>query len=181
VRVFSWRLSRTYVQRGVDHLEHQIEECEKSLESMLAASAERDLLRSLPGVGKILSAVIALEIGDIRRFASAAHLASYAGLVPVARESAGKKRRGQCPPDCNTYLKWAFVEAANVVARYHQKWPERHVAQLYARVKHKSKMHGKATVAVARHLAEASYWLLSKQQLYREPARAHVTLSSTHG
>lgn len=165
----------------VDHLQRQIEACEQSLESMLAASAERDLLKTLPGVGKILSAVIALEIGDIQRFASAAHLASYAGLVPVARESAGKKRRAQCPRDCNTYLKWAFVEAANVIATVHKKWPDRHVAQLYARVKSKSGMHGKASVAVARHLAEATYWILNKQELYREPARAHSTVSSTHG
>jgi transposase len=165
----------------LDHLQQQILACEQSLEQMLEASAERDLLKSLPGVGKILSAVIALEIGDIRRFASAAHLASYAGLVPVTRESAGKKRRGQCPPDCNTYLKWAFVEAANVIATVHRSWPDRHVAQLYARVKSKSKMHGKASVAVARHLAEAAYWILSKQELYREPARARCSASSTHG
>ena len=165
----------------IDHLQEQIEACEKSLEAMLGASAERDLLKTLPGVGKILSAVIALEIGDIRRFASAPQLASYAGLVPVARESGGKKRRGQCPADCNTYLRWAFVEAANVVALHHKQWSGKHVAQLYARVKSKTKMHGKATVAVARHLAEASYWILSQQELYREPKSAQAVLSSTHG
>ncbi len=143
----------------VDYLERQIEACEQSLETMLAPNAERDLLRSLPGVGKILSAVIALEIGDIARFGSAQRLVSYAGLVPAARESAGKKRPGKCPADCNTYLKWAFVEAANVIAVHHKKWPDRHVAQLYTRVKHTTKMHGKATVAVGRHLAEAAYWI----------------------
>ena len=101
----------------VDYLEMQIEACEQSLETMLAPNAERDLLRSLPGVGQILSAVIALEIGDIGRFGSAQNLVSYAGLVPAARESAGKKRKGKCPADCNTYLKWAFVEAANVIGK----------------------------------------------------------------
>lgn len=165
----------------VDYLGMQIEACEQSLETMLAPNAERDLLRSLPGVGKILSAVIALEIGDIARFGSAQRLVSYAGLVPAARESAGKKRQGKCPADCNTYLKWAFVEAANVISVHHKKWPERHVAQLYARVKHKSKMHGKATVAVGRHLAEAAYWILSKQEVYREPKSNRPALSSTHG
>jgi len=53
-------------------------------------------------------------------------------------------------------LKWAFVEAANGIAVHHNKWGERHVAQLYARVKHTTKMHGKATMAVGRHLAEAA-------------------------
>jgi hypothetical protein len=55
------------------------------------------------------------------------------------------------------------------------------VAQLYRRVKHNSRMHGKATVAVARHLAEASFWMLTKQQIYREPKAPRPALSSTHG
>lgn len=165
----------------VDHLNQQIADSEQKLETLLASNAERDLLKTLPGVGKILSAVIALEIGDIGRFGSAQNLASYAGLVPAARESAGRKRKGKCPADCNTYLKWAFVEAANVVSMHYEKWPQRHVAQLYGRVKKSSKMHGKATVAVARHLAEAAYWILTKQQLYREPNVHRQALSSTHG
>jgi transposase len=165
----------------IDHLDQQIEDCEQKLEALLAASAERDLLKTLPGVGKILSAVIALEIGDISRFATAQNLASYAGLVPAARESAGKRRPGKCPADCNTYLKWAFIEAGNVVAVHHKKWPGRHVAELYQRVKQNSRMHGKATVAVARHLAEASFWMLTKQQIYREPSGHRHALSSTHG
>jgi transposase len=165
----------------VDYLQMQIEDCEQLLETLLESNVERDLLRTLPGVGKILSAVMALEIGEIGRFASAQKLASYAGLVPAARESAGKKRKGKCPADCNCYLKWAFIEAANVISVHRKKWPERHVAQLYERVKQSSKMHGKATVAVARHLAEASYWMLSRQEDYREPKLNRPALSSTHG
>ena len=40
---------------------------------------EMILLKSLPGVALILSVVIGLEIGDIRRFKWAGRLASYAG------------------------------------------------------------------------------------------------------
>ena len=49
----------------------------------------------MPGVGPILSAVIALETGDVQRFPDAEHFVSYAGLVPTARQSAGRKRRSQ--------------------------------------------------------------------------------------
>jgi len=165
----------------VDWLQMQIQDCEQSLETLLEPNAERDLLRTLPGVGKILSGVIALEVGEVSRFGGPERLTSYCGLVPAARESAGKKRKGKCPADCNGYLRWAFIEAANVVAIHRHKWPERHVAQLYERVKHSSKLHGKATVAVARHLAEASYWMLTKQEMYREPSSHRQALSSTHG
>jgi transposase len=161
----------------VDWLETQIEECEKTLESMLYPSVERDLLDSLPCVGKVLSAVLTLEIGAIQRFAGPGRLVSYAGLVPVARESADWKRKDRCPRDCNVYLKWAYVEAANLISIQRKRWPRRHVTQLYERIKQNTKMHGKATMAVARHLAEASYWMLSKQEVYRE----RNVVSSTHG
>jgi transposase len=165
----------------VDKVDTEIGECEQVLEQMLYPSAERDLLDSLPGVGKILSAVMALEIGIVERFSGPGRLASYAGLVPVARESADWKKKDRCPRDCNVYLKWAYVEAANVICVHRRHWPERHVVQLYEKVKEKTKMHGKATIAVARHLAEASYWMLSKQEIYREPNSKRHVLSSTHG
>src|SRR5438309_922719 len=37
--------------------------------------------------------------------------------------------------DVNRYLKWAFVEAANSVAVNHRRCPERHVSQLYDRLR----------------------------------------------
>ena len=167
----------------VDRLESQIGECEEWLERMLYPRAERDLLDTLPCVGKILAAVMTLEIGTVTRFEGAAHLASYAGLVQAARESAETRRPGRCPRACNVYLKWAYVEAANLISiqRKRKQWASRHVAKLYERVLRSSKMHGKAAVAVARHLAESSYWMLSKQEVYREPQGSRPALSSTHG
>src|SRR5947199_153951 len=161
----------------VDSIETEIRECEQLLQEMLYPSAERDWLDSLPCVGKILSAVMALEIGEVSRFGGPDRLVSYVGLVPVARESAEWKRQGRCPRDCNVYLKWAYVEAANLVSVHRKRWPERHVAQLYERVKESTKLHGKAVVAVGRHLAEASYWILKKQQLYQEPKSKRNALS----
>ena len=165
----------------VDRLESQIAECEQRLEQMLYPSAERDLLDTLPCVGKVLAAVLTLEIGAVERFAGPDRLASYAGLVQAARESAESKRPGRCPRACNVYLKWAYVEAANLISIHRKRWASRHVVRLYERVKGSSKMHGKAAMAVARHLAEASYWMLSKQEVYREPQGRRPTLSSTHG
>jgi hypothetical protein len=42
------------------------------------------------------------------------------------------------------------------------------VLRLYQRIRAR-KNHQKATVAVARHLAEAAYWVLRKKEAYREP------------
>jgi transposase len=40
--------------------------------------------RSSPGIGPVLAAVIIAEVGDVTRFATAAQLASWAGLTPEA-------------------------------------------------------------------------------------------------
>lgn len=166
-----------------DFLEMQIEEAEDRLAAILETSAEADLLKTIPHVGRILSMVMALEIGDVNRFPSSAHLASYAGLVPRVHSSGGRTRLGQVCGNVNRYLKWAFVEAANVIVRHQRRLAGSHVVGLYRRVKRKQN-HAKAAVAVARHLAEAAYWILKKQQPYREPHRAPKaaqTSTSTHG
>jgi hypothetical protein len=69
------------------------------------------------------------------------------------------------------------MEAANVSARFHKKHPEAHVSRLYARLR-AQKGHAKAIGAVARHLAEAAYWVLSKNEDYKEPARTGTDSST---
>jgi len=61
----------------LDYLEEELTSAEKELEAVREASAEADLLMTLPCVGKILSIVLMLEIGTVDRFPTAAHLASY--------------------------------------------------------------------------------------------------------
>ena len=94
---------------------------------------------------------------------------SYSGTVPRVHSSGGHTRYGRTRPDVNRYLKWAFAEAANSVAVNYRRVPERHVSQLYARLRVR-KGHSKAVGAVARHLAEAAFHVLSHQRAYRDPA-----------
>lgn len=164
----------------LDFLELQIESAEERLEEIMKVSVEADLLRTLPCVGKILSMVLMLEIGKVDRFPTAAHLASYAGLVPRVHSSGGRTRMGQVCRNVNRNLKWAFVETGNLVVINQRRLAGTHVVQLYQRIK-RAKNHQKAVVAVARHLAEAAWWVLTKQEDYREPHGPRQALSSTHG
>jgi transposase len=93
--------------RALDLCECQLAECERQLEGMLRDNTETQRLQTLPGVGRVLSKVLRLEIGDVERFPSAAELVSYAGLVPRAYNSGGHCRQGRCGKDVNHYLKWA--------------------------------------------------------------------------
>jgi transposase len=152
----------------LDGLSEQIRQFEKRLSELVEITPEMQWLETLPGVGVILSATIALEIGAIGRFLSAERLASYAGTVPRVHASGDRVRYGRTRPDVNRYLKWAFAEAANSAAVNYRRCPERHVSQLYARLRAR-KGHHKAVGAVARHLAEAAFHVLSRQQGYRDP------------
>ncbi|MEI8287888.1 MAG: IS110 family transposase [Verrucomicrobiota bacterium] len=154
----------------LDFLHHQIESQEARLQELLQVTPAMQRLTSLPGFGLILATTVALEIGDINRFATCEHLASYAGTTPRVHSSGDKTRYGRLRADVNRYLKWAYIEAANVVSLKQKPWAARHVAQLYQRIRQR-RGHAKAVGAVARHLAEASFWVLRRDEDYHEPAR----------
>jgi transposase len=159
----------------LETVQEQILSMEERMRERTSMTVTMQLLKTLPGVGDILSIVIDSEIGSIDRFSRAEELASYSGTVPTVKSSGGKARYGHLPPQSNHYLKWAFIEAANGVARHHRhpNWQSRHVIQLYERVlRHKG--HAVAVGAVARHLAEATYWMLTRNQAYHEPGSNKV-------
>jgi transposase len=164
----------------LDFLETQVESAERRLETIMKVSVEADLLKTLPCVGKILSMVMMLEIGRVDRFPTAAHLASYAGLVPRVHSSGGRTYMGQVCGNVNRNLKWAFVETGNLIVINQRGLAESHVVRLYQRIK-RAKNHQKAVVAVARHLAEAAWHVLTRLEGYREPRSSPHALSSTHG
>lgn len=135
-------------------LQQQIE----LIEAEVRAQCRRDplfaRLKSVPGVGDILAMTIALETGDIHRFARVGQYASYCRCVDSRRESNGKKK-GENNRKCgNEYLSWAFVEAANFAIRH---YPE--VQRFYQRKKARTK--GIVAIkATAHKLARASYYVM---------------------
>jgi len=113
-------------------------------------------------------------VGSIDRFPSPHHFASYSGLVPKVKASGGKTHYGKMIKAANNYLKWAFIEAANVVVRqqHHPNWRQKYVVALFERTRQR-KGHAVAVGTVARYLAEATYWVLKKGEPYREPVPQH--------
>ncbi len=82
----------------LDSLSTQIEQFEQRLKWLVEITPEMQHLMSLPGVGVILAATMALEIGAIGRFASAERLASYAGTTPTrGRQWKSRALRADAP------------------------------------------------------------------------------------
>jgi transposase len=75
------------------------------------------LLRTVPGIGEILSLVLLYEIHDIQRFPRVPEFGSYCRLVKGAKESAGKRYGTSGTKIGNAYLTWAFSEAAVLFLR----------------------------------------------------------------
>jgi len=140
----------------------QIKKTEHEIQHLIGSDPRVNLLRTIPGLGPILAAVIALEIDDISRFTSAPKLASYTGLVPSTYASGGKVFHGRLLRMSNKWLKWAFVEAAWVAMR----------CSPYCRMFYESRKRNKgshtAIIALARRISEIAWHVLSENREYQE-------------
>ena len=97
--------------RAIEELDERIEE------AMQPFRATRDLIVTIPGISTVVADVIIAETGgDMSRFPSAGHLASWAGTCPGSNESAGRVKSTHTRPG-NPYLKGALGAAAMSVAR----------------------------------------------------------------
>jgi len=77
----------------IDLVGEHLAEVEAWMEEHLEADEIVRLLKTIPGIGLILAHVIRAEIGQlVERFPSRKHLTSYAGLAPVADDSADRHR-----------------------------------------------------------------------------------------
>lgn len=135
-------------------LQDRIAAMEDWLTSDTRGRADLRMLRTVPGIGVVLSLTIVLESGDIQRFDDVGQYASYCRMVPALRFSNGKKK-GTGNRKCgNKYLAWAWMEAANFAIRFDpiiKSWYQRRKAKKQRLV---------ALKAVAHKLARAGYYLL---------------------
>ena len=125
-------------------------------------------LSTIPGVSALSAQVIVAEIGtDMSRFATAAHLLSWAGLCPRTDESAGKRRSTRLRRGA-PWLKTALVQCAWAATRKKDSYLQAQVLRLRARRGPK-----KAICAVAASILTAAYHMLRDGTLYQDLGAAH--------
>jgi transposase len=128
------------------------------------------LLRSIPGVGKVLALTILYELHDVRRFDRVQEFASYARLVKCAKESAGKKHGTSGAKMGNVHLKWAFSEASVLFVR-HSPEGKKLLAKLEKRFG-----KGKALSILAHKLGRTVYFMLRRGKAF-DPTRFLATMN----
>jgi len=72
----------------LDLLEQQIRELDREIRERVKADPVALALEMIPGIGPFIALLLVAEMGDIRRFPTAKHLASCTGLVPSLYASA---------------------------------------------------------------------------------------------
>lgn len=128
------------------------------------------LLTTMPGVSDITAHVIVAEIGvDMKRFATAAHLLSWATFCPRNDESAGKRRSTRMRKG-GTWLKTTMVSAAWAAARVKGSYLQSQFLRLKARRGAK-----KAILAVAASMLTAAYHMLKNGVEYHDLGADHFT------
>ena len=138
-------------------LEEQIGQIERVVPHRVKLKAEFQSLLTVRGIGQTLGLTIMRETGDIGRFASVGHFASYCRCVASKRLRNGKRKGQGNPKNGNKYLAWAFVEAAHFAIRF---TPE--IRRFYQRKQAKTN-EIVALKAVAHKLARACYYILRDQ------------------
>lgn len=120
------------------------------------------LLKSIPGVGRILGLVMLYEIEDIGRFPRVQDFVSYCRLVKPAKQSNGKNYGHSGKKIGNAHLRWAFGEAVVLMLKGN-KSAQQMLQKLASR-----HGKGKALAILAHRLGRAVYFMLKNQVPFRQ-------------
>jgi len=146
----------------IDHLIERIRAIEKNISLNERQNHIVNILKSMPGVGRLIALILLAEIGDISRFHSPKALCSWAGLTPRVHSSDAVVQHGHITKEGSRYLRTAMVQAATTACRVSPKWYRVH--------EHMALRCGRraARVAVARRLLTVIYYMWKKDQPYQE-------------
>ena len=146
-------------------LEKQIKVLDKSIEQQFEIIP--NTLTSIPGIGKVYSAGIIAEIGDIHRFDSQASVAKFAGLVWHKNQSGDfEAEHSRMIKSGNRYLRYYLLEAANSVRRCDSEFRRYYDLKFKEVNKYQ---HKRALALSARKLVRLVFRLLRDNRLYIPP------------
>ncbi len=146
-------------------LEKQIKVLDKAIEQQFKIIP--NTLTSIPGIGKVYSAGIIAEIGDVNRFQSQASVAKFAGLVWTQHQSGEFEAQDRkLIKSGNRFLRYYLLEAANSVRRCDSEF-RRYYDLKYKEVNRHQ--HKRALALTARKLVRLVFRLLKDDRLYKPP------------
>jgi transposase len=154
----------------------QIDARLRAIEHQLDAVAEQmplvSGLRSIPGIGLLTATALVATVGDMNRFPSARHFASYLGLTPREHSTGHHRRLGAISKRGDRYLRMLLIHGARAVL-CHAKTktapaPDR--LRAWALQLERTRGHNKAAVALANKLARIAWAVWKTGRAYTTAA-----------
>jgi len=153
--------------REIGELEVRIRQVERSLEAMACASDVVVRLRTIPGVGLLTATALVAFVGDVQRFPSGRHFASYLGLTPRESSSGLRRRLGAISKRGDPYLRMLLIHGARSVLLHAKKATgERDRLRAWALDRERARGHNKAAVALANKLARVAWAVWRRERAY---------------
>jgi transposase len=156
--------NRVYIEKQISRIGKEV--AKMSHQNPWAQSMT--YLMQLPGFGVITGMTVLAAIGEIQRFDSARHLASYSGLTPGLEQSGTKYNEKGITKEGRKELRWAMVEVAQRAVKSDPLWKHRFQEM-------QKRMHrNQAIVAIARRLLELVWQVLTRRQPYRHFSQERI-------
>lgn len=144
------------------HLKHKAQKAEELIKEYIEHHPQAKLLVTIPGIGTYSALSIIAEIGDIRRFASAKRLTSFAGLNPSVSQSGERCHMGRISKLGDKHLRRMLGQCANIAIMH-----DSTLSKLYHRIR-KKRNHNVAITAVARKMLTFIFTMLKYNITYQQ-------------
>ena len=138
---------------------------DEEIEAWRRENAAAQALKTIPGVGALISAALLAHVPDPSMFRSGRDFAAWLGLVPRQNSSGGKERLGRITKQGNPYLRRLLVLGATASLRWLHKrsdplaaWTKRLLHRRPARL---------VTVALANKLARIAWAIMTTGEFFR--------------
>lgn len=150
----------------LDVLADQIKDVEKQIETMVENNEDVELLKTIPGVGKIGAATIASYTEDLERFdGDFKRFAAYIGIVPSVHNSNETVHLGHITKHGPQELRTAFVQVALGMIRASKQTSDWRLIEEYRRKK-TEKGSGRAIIALTRKIARIVFVMLENRETF---------------
>jgi transposase len=150
------KLQLNYLLEGIHQTKKTMAGLERDVLAELKPTEQYKRLQQVPGLGRILASLVALESGEPSRFKTASNYASYCRTVRSQRDSNNKKKGTNNAKNGNPYLAWAFIEAATCAIRSNPR-----IQAWYEKKKQRCGLAVKAKKALACKLAKAAWYVMN--------------------
>ena len=141
----------------IQALGENIKTTERQREALAEQTPVVERLRSIPGIGLLIATALVAFVGDVQRFPSGRHFASYLGLTPREYSSGLRRRLGRISKRGDAYIRMLLIHGARSVLCHAKKAKEHDRLLTWSLGLEKRVGHNKAAVALANKLARIAW------------------------